>query len=136
MLLSVVVALILTPVLCASLLKPVAAGHEPAENAIRFLRPFFSRFDRIFFRIRDRYVKTVERSFSRKLRYFMIYVLIVAAVGILFLRLPRPTFRRRPGILLAQVMLPTGATWSRPGKSWTTYSAISRRTKKRRSIPP
>ena len=42
MLLSVVVALILTPVLCASLLKPVAAGHEPAENAVFFLRPFFS----------------------------------------------------------------------------------------------
>ena len=41
MLLSVVVALILTPVLCASLLKPVKAGHEPAENAIPFLRPFF-----------------------------------------------------------------------------------------------
>jgi HAE1 family hydrophobic/amphiphilic exporter-1 len=41
MLLSVVVALILTPVLCASLLKPVAAGHEPAENAVFFLRPFF-----------------------------------------------------------------------------------------------
>ena len=52
MLLSVVVALILTPVLCATLLKPVKAGHEPAENAVRFLRPFFSRFDRIFFRIR------------------------------------------------------------------------------------
>src|SRR5512136_1561406 len=88
MLLSVVVALVLTPVLCASLLKPVAAGHEPAENAISFLRPFFSRFDRIFFRIRDRYVKTVERSFSRKLRYAVIYVLIVSAVGILFLRTP------------------------------------------------
>jgi HAE1 family hydrophobic/amphiphilic exporter-1 len=111
MLLSVVVALILTPVLCASLLKPVAAGHEPAENAIRFLRPFFSWFDRIFFRIRDRYVKTVERSFSRKLRYFMIYVVIVAAVGILFLRLPKAYVPDEDqGILLAQVMLPTGAT--------------------------
>src|SRR5512135_1668899 len=69
MLLSVVVALILTPVLCASLLQPVAAGHEPAENAIYFLRPFFSWFDHLFFRVRDRYVGTVERSFSRKLRY-------------------------------------------------------------------
>jgi multidrug efflux pump len=111
MLLSVVVALILTPVLCASLLKPVAAGHEPAENAIFFLRPFFSWFDRIFFRTRDRYVKTVERSFSRKLRYFMIYILIVAAVGILFLRLPTSYVPDEDqGILLAQIMLPTGAT--------------------------
>ncbi len=111
MLLSVVVALILTPVLCASLLKPVAAGHEPAENAVFFLRPFFSWFDRIFFRTRDRYVKTVERSFSRKLRYFIIYILIVAAVGILFLRLPTSYVPEEDqGILLAQIMLPTGAT--------------------------
>ena len=111
MLLSVVVALILTPVLCASLLKPVRAGHEPAESAIFFLRPFFSWFDRIFFRIRDRYVKTVERSFSRKLRYFIIYVLIVAAVGILFLRLPTAYVPEEDqGILFAQIMLPTGAT--------------------------
>ena len=88
MLLSVVVALILTPVLCASLLKPVPAGHEPAENAIWFLRPFFGWFDRVFFRLRDRYVKIVGRSFSRKLRYAVVYVVIVAAVGCLFLRLP------------------------------------------------
>jgi len=111
MLLSVVVALILTPVLCASLLKPVRAGHEPAENAIFFLRPFFSWFDRIFFRVRDRYVKTVERSFSRKFRYFIIYVLIVAAVGILFLRLPTAYVPEEDqGILFSQIMLPTGAT--------------------------
>ena len=104
MLLSVVVALILTPVLCASLLKPVPAGHEPAENAVFFLRPFFRMFDRIFFRIRDRYVKTVERSFSRKPRYFIIYVLIVAAVGVLFLRMPTAYVPDEDqGILLAQV---------------------------------
>ncbi|HVP76954.1 MAG TPA: efflux RND transporter permease subunit [Thermodesulfobacteriota bacterium] len=111
MLLSVVVALILTPVLCASLLKPVRAGHEPAENAIFFLRPFFSWFDRIFFRVRDRYVKTVERSFSRKLRYFLVYVLIVASVGILFFRLPTAYVPEEDqGILFSQIMLPTGAT--------------------------
>jgi len=111
MLLSVLVALILTPVLCASLLKPVRAGHEPAENAIFFLRPFFSWFDRIFFRIRDRYVKTVERSFSRRLRYFIIYILIVAAVGILFLRMPTAYVPDEDqGILFTQVMLPTGST--------------------------
>src|SRR5512145_985352 len=86
MMLSVVVALILTPVLCASLLKPVPAGHEPAENAIWFLRPFFAWFDRVFFRLRDRYVGTVGRSFSRKLRYGIIYVVIAGAVGLLFLR--------------------------------------------------
>ncbi len=111
MLLSVLVALILTPVLCASLLKPVAAGHEPAENAIFFLRAFFARFDRIFFWTRNRYVKTVERSFSRKLRYLVIYILIVGAVGIIFLRMPTSYVPDEDqGIMLAQVMLPTGAT--------------------------
>ncbi len=111
MLLSVVVALILTPVLCASLLKPVPAGHEPAQNAIFFLRPFFSLFDRVFFRIRDRYVKIVERSFSRKLRYVVIYIVIVVAVGILFLRTPTSYVPDEDqGILLAQIVLPTGST--------------------------
>ena len=111
MLLSVVVALILTPVLCASLLRPVKAGHEPAENAVFSPRLFFRWFDRVFFRTRDRYVKTVERSFSRKLRYFVIYILIVAAVGILFLRTPTSYVPDEDqGTLLAQVMLPTGAT--------------------------
>jgi HAE1 family hydrophobic/amphiphilic exporter-1 len=111
MLLSVVVALILTPVLCASLLKPVPAGHEPAENAIWFLRPFFTWFDRVFFRLRDRYVGTVERSFSRKLRYAVVYVVIVAAVGTVFYRLPTSYVPDEDqGILLSMIMLPSGAT--------------------------
>ncbi|RPI09296.1 MAG: efflux RND transporter permease subunit [Zetaproteobacteria bacterium] len=111
MLLSVVVALILTPVLCASLLKPVPAGHEPAENAIWFLRPFFAWFDRVFFRVRDRYVRVVGRSFSRKLRYGVVYVAIVSAVGFLFLHSPSSYVPDEDqGILLSMVMLPTGAT--------------------------
>ncbi|MCU0603400.1 MAG: efflux RND transporter permease subunit [Desulfobacterales bacterium] len=111
MLLSVVVALILTPVLCATLLRPVAAGHEPAEASARFLRPFFAWFDRSFFRVRDRYVQTVERSFSRKLRYFAVYILIVAAVGVLFLQTPTAYVPDEDqGNLLVQIVLPTGAT--------------------------
>jgi hydrophobe/amphiphile efflux-1 (HAE1) family protein len=111
MLLSVVVALILTPVLCASLLKPVPAGHEPAENAIWFLRPFFAWFDRAFFRLRDRYVGMVGRSYSRRLRYFVVYVVIVAAVGTLFHILPTSYVPDEDqGILLSMIMLPTGAT--------------------------
>jgi len=111
MLLSVLVALILTPVLCASLLKPVPAGHEPAENAVWFLRPFFAWFDRVFFRLRDRYVRMVGRSFSRKLRYAVVYVVIVAAVATVFSRLPTSYVPDEDqGILLAQIMLPTGST--------------------------
>lgn len=111
MLLSVIVALILTPVLCATFLKPVRAGHEPAEDAIPLLRPFFLRFDRLFFRIRGLYVKIVERSFSRVLRYIVVYVLIVVAVGLVLLRLPTAYIPEEDqGILLTQVLMPTGST--------------------------
>ena len=65
MLLSVVVALILTPVLCASLLKPVPAGHEPAENAVCFLRPFFRWFEPRVLRHPGTYVGLVGHSLSR-----------------------------------------------------------------------
>ncbi|NLC71242.1 MAG: efflux RND transporter permease subunit [Desulfuromonadaceae bacterium] len=111
MLLSVVVALILTPVLCATFLKPIKPGHEPADNAIFFLRPFFRWFDRVFAGLRRRYVGMVERSFSRKLHYFVVYVIIVAAVGFLFMRLPTSYVPDEDqGIMNAQIMLPTGST--------------------------
>ncbi|KUG23896.1 rnd efflux system, inner membrane transporter cmeb [hydrocarbon metagenome] len=111
MLLSVVVALILTPVLCASLLKPVKAGHEPAESAVSFLRPFFLRFDRVFFKIRDWCVGLVGHSLSRKLRYLVIFLAISVIMGILFLRMPTAYLPDEDqGILLAQVMMPTGST--------------------------
>jgi HAE1 family hydrophobic/amphiphilic exporter-1 len=111
MLLSVVVALILTPVLCASLLKPVPKGHEPAEGGLLLLRPFFRWFDRIFFRVRDLYVGLVGHSFHRNVRYVVAYVLIVAAMGFVFLRLPTGYLPDEDqGILLVQATLPSGAT--------------------------
>jgi len=111
MLLSVVVALILTPVLCASLLRPVPKGHEPAENAIFFLRPFFRWFDRIFFWIRDRYVDVVGHSLAKKLRYLFIYVVLVGLVGYLYVRLPSAYLPDEDqGMLLCQVIMPTGTT--------------------------
>ncbi|MBW1784378.1 MAG: efflux RND transporter permease subunit, partial [Deltaproteobacteria bacterium] len=111
MLLSVLVALILTPVLCASLLKPMAAGHEPAENAIFFMRPFFRWFDRIFYRSRDLYVRLVRHSLSKKLRYLFVFLLIVAALGYLFHRMPTAYLPDEDqGIVMVQVLLPANAT--------------------------
>ena len=111
MLLSVAVALILTPVLCASLLKPVAAGHQSAEHAIFFLRPFFLWFDRSFFRSRDLFLKVVGRTLSRKKRYLIVFVLIMVVMGFLFLRMPTAYLPDEDqGILLAQILMPTGAT--------------------------
>ncbi|MDL1963027.1 MAG: efflux RND transporter permease subunit, partial [Deltaproteobacteria bacterium] len=111
MLLSVVVALILTPVLCASFLKPIPAGHAPADNAVFFLRPFFKWFDRNFVRIRGLYVRVIGHSFSRTLRYLIIYLLIVTAAGFLFYRMPTSYLPDEDqGSLLIQVMLPSGST--------------------------
>ncbi len=111
MLLSVLVALILTPVLCASLLKPLAAGHEPAENTVFFLRPFFRWFDRSFFRTRDRYVRMVRHFLSRKILYMIVFLLIVVAMGFLYLRMPSSYLPDEDqGILLSQVMMPEGST--------------------------
>ena len=111
MLLSVLVALILTPVLCASLLRPVPAGHQPADNAVFFLRPFFKWFDRFFFRARGLYILLVGRILAKKLRYMLIFLLIVAAMGFLFQRMPTSYLPDEDqGILLAQIIMPTGAT--------------------------
>ena len=111
MLLSVAVALILTPVLCASLLKPVSTGHEPAENAIFFLRPFFSWFDRTFFRIRDLYVRVVGHALAKRLRYLLIFGVIVAALGLLFQRMPTAYLPDEDqGVMYVQAMLPATST--------------------------
>ena len=111
MLLSVVVALILTPVLCASLLKPVPKGHEAAEEGFSLLRPFFRWFDRGFFRARDWYQAMVGRMLAKKLRYLVIYLLIVAALGFLFQRMPTAYLPNEDqGIMFVQTMLPAGST--------------------------
>ncbi len=111
MLLSVVVALVLTPVLCASLLKPVPKGHEPAESGVWFLRPFFRGFDRLFFGVRDRYLRVVGRALSKKFRYVAVFLLIVAAMGYLFRRMPTAYLPDEDqGMLMVQVMLPANST--------------------------
>ena len=111
MLLSVLVALILTPVLCASLLKPVPKGHEPADNAVFFLRPFFRWFDRMVNRSRDLYVRLVAHVLGRKFRYVFIYFILVGVMGFLFLRMPTAYLPGEDqGILLVQATLPSGST--------------------------
>ena len=111
MLLSVVVALILTPVLCASLLQPVGQGHDPAEKSFFLFRPFFLWFDRQFFRIRDWYRNTVGWILGRKGRFLLIYLVLVALMGYLFVRMPTAYLPQEDqGVMYIQVMLPSGST--------------------------
>jgi len=111
MLLSVLVALILTPVLCASLLRPPAHRHEKGKGVFTPFRWFFRGFDRMFNWTRDRYQKRVGRILGRKFRYLVVYVIIVAALGYLFQRMPTAYLPDEDqGILLFQAMLPSGST--------------------------
>jgi HAE1 family hydrophobic/amphiphilic exporter-1 len=111
MLLSVVVALVLTPVLCASFLKPVEKGHEATEGGVWFLRPFFRWFDRVFFQTRNRYLHLVGQFLSHKFRYAAVFLVIVVAMGWLFRRMPTGYLPDEDqGILMVQAMLPANST--------------------------
>ncbi|MCD6281519.1 MAG: efflux RND transporter permease subunit [Deltaproteobacteria bacterium] len=109
--LSVIVALILTPVLCASILKPVPKGHEAAENTPWPIRPFLLWFNRVFFRFRDMIIRVVGHSIGRPLRYIVVYVLIVGGLVFIFLHMPTSYLPDEDqGILLVQITLPSGST--------------------------
>ncbi len=111
MMLSVVVALILTPVLCASLLRPVERGHEAAETGLPLLRPFFLWFDRVFYRVRGGYTGAVGYILGRRLRFLAVFVLLVVAMGVLYMRMPTGYLPDEDqGVLMTMVQLPAGST--------------------------
>jgi HAE1 family hydrophobic/amphiphilic exporter-1 len=111
MLLSVVVALVLTPVLCASLLKPIAKGHEAAETGFRLLRPFFLWFDRAFYWLRDIYLAAVRVILRGRVAFMLVFVLLVGGMVVLYTRMPTGYLPDEDqGLILAMVQLPTGST--------------------------
>jgi len=111
MLLSVVVALVLSPVLCASLLRPVEKGHEAAESGFRLFRPFFLWFDRAFYRLRDAYTASVGGILRRRLRAVVVFLLILAGMGLLWRRMPTGYLPDEDqGMLMTMVQLPVGST--------------------------
>jgi len=111
MMLSVVVALILTPSLCVSFLKPIAKGHEAAETGWKVTRPFFLWFDRFYQRINAIFVAQLGRVLTKWVRYGVIYGAIVVGMGILFMRLPTAFLPEEDqGILMTMVQLPAGST--------------------------
>lgn len=111
MMLSVVVALVLTPVLCATLLKPVERGHEAAETGFRLLRPFFLWFDRLFYRVREFYLRYVSFILGKKARFGAIFLALVAAMGLLYMRMPTGYLPDEDqGMLMSIIQLPVGST--------------------------
>jgi multidrug efflux pump len=105
--LSVLVAVVLTPALCATLLKPADAGHETR-------RGFFGWFNRAFDRGSERYQGVVRRILARSGRVMVIYALLVAVMAVLFLRMPTAFLPDEDqGTLYAILQAPVGATQER-----------------------
>ncbi|MFC0226823.1 multidrug efflux RND transporter permease subunit AcrB [Serratia aquatilis] len=111
MVLSVLVALILTPALCATMLKPIAKGDHGATTG------FFGWFNRMFEKSTHHYTDSVANILRSTGRYLVIYVLLVIAMGLMFLRLPSSFLPEEDqGMLLSMVQLPAGATQERTQK--------------------
>src|SRR5512136_2404644 len=112
MILSVVIAMTLTPALCATLLKPVAKGHTAGESG--WFKGFFRWFNSGFDFSRRHYERLVSRSFGKPVRYLVVYGAIVACMGFLFVRLPTAFLPDEDqGFIICQVQLPAGATRER-----------------------
>jgi len=112
MILSVFVAMILTPALCATLLKPIDRGRHFGETG--WFSWFFRRFNTLFDYCRTKYEGIVGRSFGKPVRYLVVYGAIVAAMVFFFLRLPTSFLPDEDqGFLICQLQLPAGATQER-----------------------
>jgi multidrug efflux pump len=110
MALSVLVALIFTPALCATLLKPPEKGRHKR-------RGFFGWFNRQFERGNRKYEGAVSRVVNRTGRYLIAFVVIVGLMALLFMRIPKSFLPDEDqGIMFAQVTTPAGATNERTSK--------------------
>ncbi|ECM4068789.1 efflux RND transporter permease subunit [Salmonella enterica] len=111
MALSVLVALILTPALCATLLKLVSAEHHEKKSG--FFGWFNTRFDHSV----NHYTNSVSGIVRNTGRYLIIYLLIVVGMAVLFLRLPTSFLPEEDqGVFLTMIQLPSGATQERTQK--------------------
>ncbi|EAM9238617.1 efflux RND transporter permease subunit [Salmonella enterica] len=111
MALSVLVALILTPALCATLLNPVSAEHHEKKSG------FFGWFNAKFDHSVNHYTNSVSGIVRNTGRYLIIYLLIVVGMAVLFLRLPTSFLPEEDqGVFLTMIQLPSGATQERTQK--------------------
>ena len=111
---SALMALTLTPALCATLLKPHGRGVAPANRVQAFSQRFFGGFNRWFARTTDRYQRSVGGILQRPLRWLAVFGVLVALTGLLFVRLPKsflPT--EDQGSIITAVQAPSGATTQR-----------------------
>jgi multidrug efflux pump len=104
MTLSVLVALVFTPALCATILKPAAGGHHEKKG-------FFGWFNRSFERGAGRYERGVGRILAGRGRYLAVFVLIVGGLALLFPMMPTSFLPDEDqGTMQVQVQLPPNST--------------------------
>jgi multidrug efflux pump len=111
MVLSVLTALILTPALCATILKPIDKDHHVEKKG------FFGWFNRMFAKSQDKYHSGVEHVIRRSGRWLVIYLVVIVAVGFLFVRLPKSFLPDEDqGTMFVLVQAPVGSTQERTAK--------------------
>ncbi|MEB1070537.1 efflux RND transporter permease subunit [Citrobacter freundii] len=111
MALSVLVALILTPALCATLLKPVSAEHHEKKSG------FFGWFNAKFDHSVNHYTNSVSGIVRKTGRYLIVYLIIVIGMAVLFMRLPTSFLPEEDqGVFMTMIQLPAGATQERTQK--------------------
>jgi len=114
---SAVLALSLTPALCATLLKPHRDHVEearPRHPALAFVDRFLGGFNRGFNRVADRYQSGVGRMLSAPLRWLAVFLVAVLLTGLLYTRLPGGFLPSEDqGVLLVTIDAPPGATADR-----------------------
>ncbi|MBJ8362397.1 efflux RND transporter permease AcrB [Citrobacter cronae] len=112
MALSVLVALILTPALCATMLKPIAKGDHGEGK-----KGFFGWFNRMFDKSTHHYTDSVGGILRSTGRYLALYLIIVVGMAYLFVRLPSSFLPDEDqGVFLSMAQLPAGATQERTQK--------------------
>jgi multidrug efflux pump len=105
---SAFLALSFTPALCATLLKPVPKGHHESRGG------FFGWFNRGFNRTTHGYTHWVSRSLKRTLRLMLLFVVLVAALGWMYARLPTSFLPEEDqGYVIANIELPSGSSSNR-----------------------
>jgi len=115
MLLSVLVALILTPVLCATILKP--SNSQKSNKGFVLFSPFLKIFNKFLKKFRDIYVSLVGYTIARRTRFFLIYLIIVGITGYLFMNMKTGYLPNEDqGIVLIQAILPSGSTMEQTQK--------------------
>jgi multidrug efflux pump len=108
MALSVLVAIVLTPALCATLLKPIAKGHHVSE------RGFFGWFNRKFDQGTLKYERSVGGIIARSRRFLLVFMAMSAVMVVVFLRLPTSFLPMEDqGFAFTIVQAPVGATTER-----------------------